>query len=34
VLVYSRDATQPPRVLPELLTPGVVLEALDWAAGG
>jgi thiol:disulfide interchange protein len=33
VLVYSRDPTLPPRVLPELLTPGTVLDALDWAAG-
>ena len=32
VLVYSRDASQPPEVLPALLTPGIVLEALDKAA--
>ncbi|HVK57828.1 MAG TPA: thioredoxin family protein [Candidatus Kapabacteria bacterium] len=31
VLVYSADPSEPPRVLPELLTPGIVLEALDWA---
>jgi thiol:disulfide interchange protein DsbD len=32
VLVYPRDPAAAPRVLPELLTPGVVLDALDWAA--
>jgi thiol:disulfide interchange protein DsbD len=32
VLVYPRDATLPPIVLPEVLTPGMVLEALDKAA--
>ncbi|HEY9172602.1 MAG TPA: protein-disulfide reductase DsbD domain-containing protein [Verrucomicrobiae bacterium] len=32
VLVYPRDATQPPLVLPEALTPGIVLEALKKAA--
>jgi thiol:disulfide interchange protein len=31
VLVYSADAGVPPRVLPELLTPGIVLEALEGA---
>lgn len=31
VLVYPRDATQPPLVLPEALTPGIVLEALKKA---
>lgn len=31
VLVYSKDASQPAMVLPELLTPGIVLEALDKA---
>lgn len=31
VLVYPADADSPPRVLPELLTPGIVLEALEWA---
>jgi hypothetical protein len=31
VLVYPRDAKQPPMVLPELLTPGIVLEALSRA---
>ena len=31
VLVYSSDANEEPRVLPEILTPGIVLEALDWA---
>ncbi len=32
VLVYPRDPAQPPRVLPEILTPGLVLEALEQAA--
>lgn len=32
VLVYPRDAAQPPIVLPELLTPAIVLDALDRAA--
>jgi thiol:disulfide interchange protein len=32
VLVYPKDASQPPLVLPEVLTPGIVLEALDKAA--
>jgi thiol:disulfide interchange protein DsbD len=32
VLVYPRDATRPPEVLPELLTPNIVLEALERAA--
>ncbi|MCX8157429.1 MAG: protein-disulfide reductase DsbD family protein [Verrucomicrobiae bacterium] len=32
VLVYPRDASKPPIVLPELLTPRMVLEALDQAA--
>jgi thiol:disulfide interchange protein/DsbC/DsbD-like thiol-disulfide interchange protein len=31
VLVYPRDESEQPRVLPELLTPGVVLDALEWA---
>jgi thiol:disulfide interchange protein len=31
VLVYSANPDVPPRVLPELLTPGLVLEALEWA---
>ena len=31
VLVYPKDATQPPIVLPEILTPGIVLAALDHA---
>jgi hypothetical protein len=31
VLVYPADGDTPPRVLPELLTPGIVLDALDWA---
>lgn len=31
VLVYPKDATKPPMVLPEILTPGIVLEALDQA---
>jgi thiol:disulfide interchange protein len=32
VLVYSRNATAPPELLPTLLTPGIVLDALDRAA--
>ena len=32
VLIYPKDATQPPIVLPEILTPGIVLDALDRAA--
>ncbi|MBL9127533.1 MAG: thioredoxin family protein [Verrucomicrobiales bacterium] len=32
VLVYPRDASKPPAVLPEVLTPGVVLDALEAAA--
>jgi len=32
VLVYPKDAKQPPMVLPALLTPGIVLEALEQAA--
>jgi len=32
VLVYSKDATQPPQLLPTVLTPNIVLEAL--AAAG
>lgn len=32
VLVYPRDASQPPEVLPTLLTPGIVLDALERAA--
>ena len=31
VLIYSSDPNEEPRVLPEILTPGIVLEALDWA---
>lgn len=31
VLVYPADPNEPPRILPELLTPGIVLEALEWA---
>ena len=31
VLVYSADPNEEPRVLPEILTPGIVLEALEWA---
>jgi thiol:disulfide interchange protein DsbD len=34
VLVYPAESGQSPRVLPELLTPGTVLDALRWAAGG
>ena len=33
VLVYPADATLPPLILPEILTPTIVLEALDRAAG-
>jgi thiol:disulfide interchange protein len=32
VLVYSKDAGAPPIVLPAVLTPGIVLDALDRAA--
>jgi len=32
VLVYPRDASKPPLVLPEILTPGIVLKALEEAA--
>ena len=32
VLVYPKDPAAPPQVLPEVLTPGIVLEALDRAA--
>ena len=32
VLVFPTDPSRPPLVLPELLTPGIVLEALDQAA--
>jgi thiol:disulfide interchange protein DsbD len=31
VLVYPKDATQPPQLLPTVLTPTIVLEALDAA---
>jgi len=31
VLVYPRQADQPPMVLPEALTPGIVLDALEKA---
>ena len=31
VMVYPRDASKPPLVLPELLTPGIVLDALEKA---
>ncbi len=34
VLVYPKDTKQPPIVLPEVLTPAIVLEALEKAAGG
>ena len=33
VLVFSPDATGQPKVLPEVLTPGIVLDALNKAAG-
>ena len=32
VLVYSKDATKPPQKLPVLLSPSIVLDALDKAA--
>ena len=32
VLVYPKEPDAPPQVLPELLTPGIVLDALDKAA--
>jgi thiol:disulfide interchange protein DsbD len=32
VLVYPKAQDQPPKVLPELLTPSIVLDALDEAA--
>lgn len=32
VLVYPRNATAPPEILPSLLTPGIVLDALERAA--
>ena len=32
VLVYSKDMTKPPQALPAVLTPGIVLEALEKAA--
>ncbi len=31
VLVFPRDPGKPPRVLPEVLTKGIVLDALKWA---
>jgi thiol:disulfide interchange protein DsbD len=33
VIVYPADTNKPPIVLPELLTPSIVLEALESAAG-
>ncbi len=33
VLVYSADGVSPPVALPEVLTPGIVLDALDRARG-
>jgi thiol:disulfide interchange protein DsbD len=32
VLVYSKDASKPPEVLPTLLTPSIVLDALNGVA--
>ncbi len=32
VLVFPRDANAPPEILPTVLTPGIVLEALERAA--
>jgi thiol:disulfide interchange protein len=32
VLIYSKDVHQPPEVLPTILTPSIVLDALDKAA--
>lgn len=34
VLVYPRDAQKPPLLLPSILTPGIVLDALSKAEGG
>jgi thiol:disulfide interchange protein len=34
VLVYSKDPAKPPQRLPPILTPSIVLAALDKAAGG
>ena len=28
-VLYGRDKDAPPRLLPEVLTPGIVLDALD-----
>ena len=33
VLVYPKNPNDPPLVLPEILTPGIVIEALEKAAG-
>jgi thiol:disulfide interchange protein len=33
VLVYSKDPAKPPQVLPVILTPSIVRDALDKAAG-
>ena len=33
VLVYPKDPNAPPQILPELLTPTIVLNALNAAAG-
>jgi thiol:disulfide interchange protein len=32
-VLYGRDSSAPPRVLPELLTPGLVLSAIDESLG-
>jgi thiol:disulfide interchange protein DsbD len=32
VLVYPKNSTIPPMVLPEILTPGIMLDALDRTA--
>lgn len=32
VLVYPKNPALPPRILPSTLTPGIVLEALEWAS--
>ena len=32
VLIYPKNPENAPRMLPETLTPAIVLEALDWVA--
>ena len=31
VLVYPAESNEPPKILPEILTPSIVMEALEWA---